>query len=259
MAVWLRLQPLGGVESLENVRIPIWSTKCISARWFGPAAPLVDSELQPMGTDRLEGTITNRLRACPLEDRRSSPTARKSIATSARSSPPLRFEVELSARPQPFSRLRDMQSGYYDPQTQYLTTQVNIDRYKLEREIHSREEQYVEAVSPLATQRRSCYLTISQATPTLDRPMLLGNVGRLQPDLDLSGHLALDRPPCSSRINRTGDSAGSCSDKTPATPEQKDRSVMTLVRIIHAAQERKNRKAPNPDDRETHEPIKDVR
>ncbi len=37
------------------------------ARWFGPAGPLVDSDLHPVGTDRLSGTITNRL-DIPLED-----------------------------------------------------------------------------------------------------------------------------------------------------------------------------------------------
>ena len=57
----------GAVESLQGVRIPIWSTKCVTARWFGPAAPLVDSDLQPVGTDRLSGTVTNRL-DIPLED-----------------------------------------------------------------------------------------------------------------------------------------------------------------------------------------------
>ena len=31
-------EPTAGVECLENVRIPIWSTKCVTARWFGPAA-----------------------------------------------------------------------------------------------------------------------------------------------------------------------------------------------------------------------------
>ena len=60
-------QPVGGVESLEGVRIPIWSTKCITATWFGPAAPLVESSLEPLGSDRLAGTITNR-QSVPLED-----------------------------------------------------------------------------------------------------------------------------------------------------------------------------------------------
>ena len=60
-------QPVGGVESLQDVRIPIWSTKCITATWFGPAAPIVESNLTTLGTDRLSGTITNR-QSVPLED-----------------------------------------------------------------------------------------------------------------------------------------------------------------------------------------------
>ncbi len=60
-------QPVGGVESLEGVRIPIWSTKCITARWFGPAAPLVDSELESKGNDRLSGVVTNK-QSVALED-----------------------------------------------------------------------------------------------------------------------------------------------------------------------------------------------
>ena len=50
------------------MRIPIWSTKCITARWFGPAGPLVDADLQPVGTDRLAGTVTNR-QSCPARGR----------------------------------------------------------------------------------------------------------------------------------------------------------------------------------------------
>ncbi len=49
------------------MRIPIWSTKCITSRWFGPAEPLVDSDLQAAGTDRVAGTVTNR-QSVPLED-----------------------------------------------------------------------------------------------------------------------------------------------------------------------------------------------
>src|SRR5262249_34968981 len=62
------VEPGGGaVESLQGVRIPIWSTKCVSARWFGPAAAVVASDIRPAGTDRLEGTVPNRL-DIPLED-----------------------------------------------------------------------------------------------------------------------------------------------------------------------------------------------
>jgi hypothetical protein len=56
--------PVGKAEALEDVRVGIWSTKGFIARWSGPApAPgtIVDADLQPVGTDRLAGTITNRL------------------------------------------------------------------------------------------------------------------------------------------------------------------------------------------------------
>ncbi len=56
--------PAGKAEELEGVRIGIWSTKGFVARWTGPA-PAGDSilrvDLQPVGTDRLAGTITNGL------------------------------------------------------------------------------------------------------------------------------------------------------------------------------------------------------
>ena len=60
-------QPVGGVESLEDVPHSDLEHQVRQPRWFGPAAPLVESELKPAGTDRLEGTITNR-QSVPLED-----------------------------------------------------------------------------------------------------------------------------------------------------------------------------------------------
>ena len=47
--------------------VPIWSTKCLTARWLAAAAPLVEADLQPVGSDRLAGTITNR-QSIPLHD-----------------------------------------------------------------------------------------------------------------------------------------------------------------------------------------------
>ncbi len=61
-------EPAGRVERLEGVRIGIWSTKCFSGRWDGPAPSMVvEPDLRAVGTDRLEGTITNRLDV-PLRD-----------------------------------------------------------------------------------------------------------------------------------------------------------------------------------------------
>ena len=59
-----RYGPIGKAERLEDVRVGIWSTKLFLARWFGPApaaSSIMDVDLQPVGTDRLSGTITNRL------------------------------------------------------------------------------------------------------------------------------------------------------------------------------------------------------
>ncbi|MDR3638127.1 MAG: hypothetical protein P4L84_30255 [Isosphaeraceae bacterium] len=51
--------PVSSAEALEGVRIPIWSTKCFTARWFAPTANLIDADLKPVGVDRIEGTLTN--------------------------------------------------------------------------------------------------------------------------------------------------------------------------------------------------------
>jgi hypothetical protein len=56
--------PIGKAEELEKVRIEIWSTKAFLTRTFGPAPAaeaVVESDLQPSGSDRLAGTITNKL------------------------------------------------------------------------------------------------------------------------------------------------------------------------------------------------------
>jgi hypothetical protein len=55
-------------ETLQRVRVPIWSTRSFTGRWFGTAqTPAVDADLELVGTDRLAGTVTNRLRK-PLRD-----------------------------------------------------------------------------------------------------------------------------------------------------------------------------------------------
>jgi hypothetical protein len=59
--------PIGEAERLERVRVAIWSTKSVSARWSGPASPVVQSDLHIAGPERLAGTVTNRLPR-PLKD-----------------------------------------------------------------------------------------------------------------------------------------------------------------------------------------------
>jgi hypothetical protein len=60
-------EPTGAAESLEGVRIPIWSTKCLTARWFGGAPSVIASDLKEVGPDAVEGTVTNQLDV-PLKD-----------------------------------------------------------------------------------------------------------------------------------------------------------------------------------------------
>lgn len=60
--------PIGKAEEVEGVRIPIWSTKCFQASWIGPATVNpIESDFVLVGTDRLNGTFTNRLKE-PIED-----------------------------------------------------------------------------------------------------------------------------------------------------------------------------------------------
>jgi hypothetical protein len=59
-----RYAPDDRPERLAGVRVPIWSTKSLLGRWSGPApAELIESDLLAIGSDRLEGTLTNRLDA----------------------------------------------------------------------------------------------------------------------------------------------------------------------------------------------------
>ena len=108
-------QPTGGVELLENVRIPIWSTKCITSRWFGPAAPLVDSDLQPAGTDRLAGTVTNR-QDVPLED--AILAFGKQVYLLGTLAPGATVRVELGS-----DRNRNLSGYLKDKQKNYLSDQ----------------------------------------------------------------------------------------------------------------------------------------
>jgi len=54
-------EPVGGAERLDGARIPIWSTKCFTARWFGPGPALIEADLRAAGPDLLDGSLTNRL------------------------------------------------------------------------------------------------------------------------------------------------------------------------------------------------------
>lgn len=62
-----RYAPDDRAERLTGVRVPIWSTKSLLGRWGGPApSETIEADLLAVGTDRLEGMVTNRLNV-PLE------------------------------------------------------------------------------------------------------------------------------------------------------------------------------------------------
>ena len=42
-----RYKPDGRAEALEGVRIPIWSTKAFTSRWFAPATARADHRVGP--------------------------------------------------------------------------------------------------------------------------------------------------------------------------------------------------------------------
>jgi hypothetical protein len=56
-----RYRPFGDPEALLGLRIPIWDTKSLAGRWFAAGAPVIAADVRRVGTDRLEGTVTNGL------------------------------------------------------------------------------------------------------------------------------------------------------------------------------------------------------
>jgi hypothetical protein len=189
-------QPVGGVESLEDVRIPIWSTKCITATWFAPAAPIVESSLVPLGSDRLAGTITNR-QSTPLED--AILAFGKDVYLLGALAPGASVNVALASN-------RNLAGHLSSKAPRYISDQPwNRESFKIDR------SELLQAVMFHDSETRS------------DRS--LGN-GPLH-GVDLSGQLALQRPMLVARIARPG--ARLVLDNAPSPPKI---DQLTLVRII---------------------------
>jgi hypothetical protein len=190
-------QPTAGVERLENVRIPIWSTKCISSRWFGPAAPLVEAELMPVGTDRLAGIVTNR-QTVPLED--AILAFGKQVYLLGTLAPGAPVRVELTNDRNLSGLLKDKQRNYMSNQPWNRDKQIDRGDLMLSAMFHDSE-------SALASE----------------------NVLANDPlhDLDLTGLLSLKRPMLVAKIKRPG--AQLVLDNVPSAPKI---DQLTLVRII---------------------------
>jgi len=190
-------EPVGGVERLENLRIPIWSTKCLSSRWFGPAAPLLGSDLKPMGTDRLAGTVTNNL-TVPLED--AILAFGKQVYILGTVAPGATIKVELSNDRNLSGYLKDKQPTYMSDR--YSNTDARISRADL-----------------------MLAVMFHDSEPNQGSERVLAN----DPlhDLDLTGQLALKRPMLVARIDRPG--ARLVLD-APAPAPKIDQ--LTVVRVI---------------------------
>ncbi len=190
-------QPIREVEMLEGVRIPIWSTKCVTAQWFGPIAPLVDSELQRVGTDRLAGTVTNRL-DIPLED--AILAFGKQVYTLGNLAPGATVRVELTNDRALSGYIHDKQPLYLNPT--YGNNDFHINRVAL----------------MLAVMFHDSESTVGSDQVLGSEPLR---------SMDLTGQLALQRPMLVGRVKRPG-----CRLALENAPSPPKVDQTTLVRII---------------------------
>jgi hypothetical protein len=190
-------QPTSGVEWVENVRIPIWSTKCISSRWFGPAAALVDSELQSPGPDRLAGIVTNR-QTVPLED--AILAFGKEVYQLGTVAAGATVRVELTSE-------RHLSGLLHDKQKNYLTDQPWNRDHRIDRADLMLTAMFHDSQSLTSTEKALS-----------NEPLH---------ELDLTGQLALQRPMLVARIKRAG--ARLVLDNVSSAPKIEQ---LTLVRII---------------------------
>jgi hypothetical protein len=190
-------EPVGGVEWLESVRIPIWSTKCVNSRWFGPANPLLSSDLRPVGKDRLAGTVTNLLDV-PLKE--AVVAFGKQVYLLGDLAARATIKVELQSDRNLSGYLKDKQPTYtFAP---YSNSDARISRPDLVFAImfHNSES------------------TLSTEHPLANDPLH---------DLDLTGQLALSRPMLVARIDRPA--ARLVLDSRAPTPKIEQ---STVVRVI---------------------------
>jgi len=188
--------PAGSSEALVGVRVPIWSTKMLTARWSGPAPVVAEADLIPVGTDRLSGTVTNRLGA-PLND--AIVAFNRHVYILGTLAPGQTTRVELAQDRQLSGLLRTRYGEVrYDPSS----PESRVSRSDL----------------MLALMFHDSQSTNASARPLPSNPLHY---------LDLTGLLALDRPMLVGRIDRP--STRLVLGNAPATP-QVDQT--TMVRVI---------------------------
>ena len=168
--------PLGKAEELDDVRVGIWSTKGFVARWFGPApaaGSIVEADLQPVGTDRLTGTITNRLPVAMTDT--IVAYGRQVYFNVGRIEPGATVDIEKFLDRSLAEHLKEKlpQIGTNN----YYGQQDNISRADLIRE-----------------------MIFHQSNPSGMEEI----ASRLHADLDLTGQLALGRPMIVASVDRPG-------------------------------------------------------
>ena len=193
-------EPTGALERIENLRIPIWSTKAITARWFAPyhGSTLVDAALHPVGTDRLAGTVTNRL-GIALED--ALLAFGKQVYLLGSLAPGATVKVFPGVSDRSLSGLlRDRAANFLPEQPWNRDFKINRADLLLALLFHESES--------------------NRATEHSLSNVALG-------DLDLTGQLALDRPMLVARIKQPG--AQLVLENAPSPPKL---DQTTLIRII---------------------------
>jgi hypothetical protein len=168
-------EPEGAAEALAGVRVPIWSTRSFTGRWIGPGprAPIVESALAPVGSDRLSGTVTNRLDV-PLEDAHLA--FGQQIYSLGTLAPGAAVRVELS-QDRNLSGYLKANMPHYLPEQPWIAQDFKINRVDL----------------LVALMFHDGGATATRENPVASIPLHY---------LDLTGQLVLDRPMLFARIKR---------------------------------------------------------
>jgi len=165
--------PDGAAESLQGVRVPIWSTKCFTARWFAPTPELIEADLKPAGIDRVEGTLTNRTGA-PLRDvvlvHGNQVYTLQTIAPGA--------TVRIIPTETRFlsGRLKDISQGY-STFNNFNQSGTNIDRANLAFDMMFHDSRSAVAGEAHLTSNPLHYVDLSGQL-ALGRPMLVARIDR---------------------------------------------------------------------------------
>jgi hypothetical protein len=182
--------PVGTSEMLEGVRIPIWSTKLLTGRWFGPAPVLAEADLVPVGTDRLAGTVTNRL---PVAMKDAIVAFGKHVYIIGDLAPGESKRVEL-AQDRQLSGLMKSRSGNVMPDPSAASDRIGRPDLVLALMFHDSQSTFSSerqmANNPLH------YLDLTGQL-ALDRPMLVGRLDRP------AARLVLGNAPAPPRIDQT--------------------------------------------------------